>query len=138
MNARQGKKSLLSALIIAGSFVQSCCPQAGKQQGRALHNKRGRRGEPHRVIVSSEREAPLGAGQLDTFFPHGIPSAALTGSPLGVHHFRFQISDCRFQIVILIPRNKRSISHAEAAEKIKTKSSIYFLSALQTCNILFF
>jgi hypothetical protein len=24
-----------------------------------------------------EREAPLGAGQLDTFFPYGIPSAAL-------------------------------------------------------------
>jgi len=27
-----------------------------------------------------EREAPLGAGQLDTFFPHGIPSAALGGA----------------------------------------------------------
>jgi hypothetical protein len=27
-----------------------------------------------------EREAPLGAGQLDTFFPYGIPSAALGGA----------------------------------------------------------
>jgi hypothetical protein len=45
-----------------------------------------------------EREAPLGAGQLDTFFPHGIPSAALGGASFQISDFRFQISDFRFQI----------------------------------------
>jgi hypothetical protein len=68
-----------------------------------------------------EREAPLGAGRLDTFFPHGIPSAALGGASFQISDCRFQISDCRFQIVILIARNRKeediNAEHAEAAER---------------------